>query len=97
MNIDTLEIKKGGYIIIGSIFEVESPLAITELIFKCRDAGCTLRFENEDLTIDKSYNDSDSMRTKVMLYTLLAGNPKAAQDYFNYLFKKANNELAPSN
>lgn len=95
MNIDSLDIKKGGSIVIKSIFEIKSPLDITLLIDKCRRAGCTLRFENEDLSIDESYSNDTIRMARVTLYTLLAGYPKAARDYYNYLFETANNEAAP--
>ena len=94
MNIDNLDIKKGGSIIINSIFELGS-LDITLLVDKCRRTGCTLRFENEDITIDESYSHDTGKMATVTLYTLLAGYPKAARDYFNYLFDKANNKAAP--
>lgn len=87
MNIDNLDIKKDGSLTIGSIFEL-SGLNITLLIDKCRRVGCTLHFENEDLTIDDTYDDDPGMRAKVMLYTLLAGHPEAALDYINFLYKK---------
>jgi hypothetical protein len=85
MKLDDLNIQKNGSLTIGSIFEVGRPMAITELIFKCRDAGCTLHFENENLTIDSSYNDDDILRGKVMLYTLLAGHPEAALLGYNQI------------
>ena len=96
MNIDNIDIRKGGNIIIGSIFEVGNGLDITLLVDKCRMAGCTLHFENEDITVDDGYGDDVGMRSKVMLYTLLAGHPKAAWDYFNFLYNQANKEKAPS-
>ena len=95
MIIDDLEIKKDGYITIDSIFGFDSPLDITLLIDRCRRIGCTLRFENEDLTIDDSYSNDTVKLATITLYQLLAGYPKAAQDYYNYLFKKANNKEAP--
>lgn len=64
------------------------------LIDKCRKAGCTVRFENEDLTVDESFNHNPGKMAMITLYSLLVAHPKAAQDYFNYLFKKAN-EVAP--
>ena len=90
MNINNLNIVKDGYLSIGSIFEIGSSMAITELVVKCRNVGCTLRFENEDLTIDSSYSDNDAMRVKVMLYTLLAGHPEAALDYIRYCVNAVN-------
>ena len=92
MRIEDIEVKKGGSVTIGSIFEFESSLDVTMLIDKCRRAGCVVRFENEDITIDDSYSHDDVKRATVMLYTLLVAHPKAAQDYYNYLFKKANKE-----
>ena len=96
MNINDLDIRKGGSITIGSIFEVGNGLDITLLVDKCRMAGCTLHFEDEDITVDDGYGDNAGMRAKVMLYTLLSDHPKAAQDYFNYLYKQANKKKAPS-
>lgn len=95
MNIDSLAVKKGGSIVIRSVFDIDSSLDITLLIDKCRREGCTLHFENEDLTIDESYGNDTGMMARVTLYTLLAGYPKAARDYYNYLYDKANNEAAP--
>ena len=95
MKFEDFDIVKGGSITVDSIFGFDSPLEITLLIDKCRRIGCTLRFENEDLTIDESYNDDTIKLSTVTLYQLLACHPKAAWDYFNYLFKKAN-EMAPS-
>ena len=95
MNIDCLDIKKGGNLVVRSIFEIENSLDITLLIDRCRRAGCTLHFNNEDLTIDEAYGNDTAMMARVTLYTLLAGYPKAARDYYNYLYDKANNETAP--
>lgn len=92
MNLEDFEIKKGGTISVESIFAFDNPLDVTLLIDKCRRTGCTLRFENEDLTIDDSFDNDPYLRTRTNLYSLLACHPKAAQDYFNYLFKKANQE-----
>ena len=89
MNIDDLNIEKNGYLSIGSIFEFESPLDITLLIDKCRRAGCTIYFENEDLTIDRNYSNDTSKMAIVTLYTLLAGHPKAAMDYIRYCIHTA--------
>lgn len=89
MSINDLHIEKNGSLTIGSIFELGGSLAITELVFKCREANCTLHFENEDLTIDSTYNDDDVLRSKVMLYTLLAGHPEAAMDYVRYCVNTA--------
>ena len=96
MNIENIDIRKGSSVTIGSIFEVGNGLDITLLVDKCRTVGCTLHFEDEDITVDDGYGDDAGMRAKVMLYTLLAGHPKAAQDYFNFLFKQANKGTAPS-
>lgn len=84
MNIDDLTIEKNGTLTIGSIFEVDSSLDITLLVDKCQRAGCTLRFENEDLTIDDTYSNDAGMRAKMMLYSLLAAHPDAALDYIRY-------------
>ena len=62
------------------------------LIDKCRKADCTVRFENEDLTVDDSFTHNPGNMAMITLYSLLVAHPKAAQDYFNYLFKKANQE-----
>ena len=88
MNINDLNIEKGGYITIGSIFELGC-LDITLLVDKCRRAGCTLRFENEDITIDESYSNDTVKMATVTLYTLLAGHPKAAMDYIRYCVQTA--------
>ena len=90
MRIEDLEITKGGSLTIGSIFDFESSLDVTMLIDKCRTAGCKVLFENEDITIDDSYGNDPMQVATVTLYTLLVAHPKAAQDYFNYLFKKEN-------
>ena len=90
MRIEDLEITKDGSLTIGSIFEFESSLDVTMLIDKCRKAGCKVLFENEDITIDDSYGNDPMQVATVTLYTLLVAHPKAAQDYFNYLFKKEN-------
>lgn len=95
MSIDQFEIRKGGRITVDSIFGFEDPLDITQLIDQCRRAGCSIRFVNEDLTIDDSFRDDAGKRALVTLYTLLARHPKAAQDYYNYLFIKANRKPAP--
>lgn len=92
MRIDDIEVKKGGSVTIDSIFEFESSLDVTMLIDKCRRAGCTVRFENEDLTIDSSFSRTPGKMATITLYSLLVAHPKAAQDYINYLFKKANKE-----
>lgn len=88
MNIDDLKIEKNGSITIGSIFELGC-LDITLLVDKCRRAGCTLRFENEDITIDDSYSHDTGKMATVTLYTLLAGHPKAAMDYIRYCVEVA--------
>jgi len=88
MNINDLNIVKGGSITIGSIFELDS-LDITLLVDKCRRAGCTLRFENEDITIDDNYSHDMGKMAIVTLYTLLAGHPKAAMDYIRYCIQTA--------
>ncbi len=96
MNLNELNIEKGGSLTIGSIFELESSLDITMLVDKCRRAACTLYFENEDLTIDSSYsNDMGTMAT-VTLYTLLAGYPKAAMDYIRYCVNCASKNKDPN-
>ncbi len=92
MRIEDIEVKKGGSVTVGSIFEFESSLDVTMLIDKCRKAGCTVRFENEDLTVDESFSHNPGKMAMITLYSLLVAHPKAAQDYFNYLFKKANQE-----
>ena len=92
MRIEDIEVKKGGIVNIDSIFEFESSLDVTMLIDKCRRAGCTVRFENEDLTVDESFSRNPGKMAMITLYSLLVAHPKAAQDYFNYLFKKANQE-----
>ena len=84
MKVDNLNIEKNGSLTIGSIFEFDNPLDITLLIDRCRQNGCTLRFENEDLTIDNSYGNDASKVAVVTLYTMLAGHPKAALDYIRY-------------
>ena len=81
MNIDDLKIKKNGSVTIDSIFEFNSSMEITLLVNKCQTEGCTLRFKNEDLTIDNTYNNDPGMRAKVLLYSLLASYPEAAMDY----------------
>lgn len=88
MNINDLNIVKGGCVTIGSIFELDS-LDITLLVDKCRRAGCTLRFENEDITIDDNYSHDTGKMAIVTLYTLLAGHPKAAMDYIRYCIQTA--------
>lgn len=95
MSIDQFDIKKNGSITISSIFEFKRPLDITLLVDKCRRVGCTVRFENEDLTIDDSFSNDSGKRAILMLYTLLARHPKAAQDYYNYIFSQANKKQAP--
>ena len=95
MRIEDLEITKGGSLTIGSIFEFESSLDVTMLIDKCRKAGCKVLFENEDITIDDSYSNDTAKMATVTLYTLLMAHPKAAQDYYNYLFDQANKKHAP--
>lgn len=90
MRIEDIEVKKGGSLTIGSIFEFESSLDVTMLIDKCRKAGCKVLFENEDITINDSYGNDPMQVATVTLYTLLVAHPKAAQVYFNYLFKKEN-------
>ena len=89
MKLEDLKVEKNGSITIGSIFEFDSSLDITLLVDKCRRAGCTVRFENEDITIDDTYNDDAGTRAKVMLYTLLANHPEAAMDYFRYCMSVA--------
>ena len=84
MKIEDITIEKNSSLTIGSIFEFDSPLDITILVDKCRRAGCTLRFENEDITIDENYGNDTAKMATVMLYTLLAGHPKAAMDYIRY-------------
>ena len=88
MNINDLNIVKGSSITINSIFELSS-LDITLLVDKCRRIGCTLRFENEDITIDDSYGNDTGKMAIVTLYTLLAGHPKAAMDYIRYCIQTA--------
>lgn len=95
MRIEDIEVKKGGNVTINSIFEFGSSLDVTMLIDKCRRTGCVLRFENEDITIDDSYSNDTAKMATVTLYTLLMVHPKAAQDYFNYLFDQANKKHAP--
>ena len=92
MSIECLKIEKNGFLTIGSIFEVGGPMAITELVRRCQDAGCTLHFENENMTVDSTYNDNTDMRAKVMLYTLLAGHPGAAMDYIRYCVNCVSNK-----
>lgn len=89
MKIDDVTIEKKGSLTIGSIFEFDSPLDITLLVDKCRRAGCTLRFENEDITIDETYSNDTAKMATVTLYTLLAGHPKAAMDYIRYCVRTA--------
>ena len=89
MSLDDLNIEKNGTLTIASIFEFDSPLDITLLVDKCRRAGCTLRFENEDITIDENYSNDTAKMAIVMLYTLLAGHPKAAMDYIRYCVQTA--------
>lgn len=88
MNINNLNVSKGSCVTIGSIFELDS-LDITLLVDKCRRAGCTLRFENEDITIDDNYSHDTGKMAIVTLYTLLAGHPKAAMDYIRYCIQTA--------
>lgn len=90
MRIEDIEVKKGGSVTVGSIFEFESSIDVTMLIDKCRRAGCTVRFENEDLTVDESFSRNPGKMAMITLYSLLVAHPRAAQDYYNYLFKKAN-------
>ena len=68
---------------------------MTMLIDKCRRAGCTVRFENEDLTVDESFSRNPGKMAMITLYSLLVGHPKAAQDYYNFLFDQANKKHAP--
>lgn len=89
MKVDNLNIEKNGSLTIDSIFEFDSPLDITLLIDRCRQNGCTLRFENEDLTIDNNYGNDASKVAVVTLYTMLAGHPKAALDYIRYCVRAA--------
>ena len=86
MKVDNLNIEKNGSLTIDSIFEFDSPLDITLLIDRCRQNGCTLRFENEDLTIDNNYGNDASKVAVVTLYTMLAGHPKAALEYIRCWF-----------
>jgi len=92
MRIEDIEVKKDGSVTISSIFEFESSIDVTMLVGKCLSDDCILRFENEDLTIDSSYIRDPGKSAMVTLYSLLVAHPKAAQDYYNYLFKKANKE-----
>ena len=91
-------IPKDGTLVIGSIFEMHNGyFDLSPLIQKCKEQNCTLRFENENLTITPGAYDTDlSLRAQITAYSMIATYPQAAIDYTRYRFSLAEKKKGPN-
>ncbi|MBR3503772.1 MAG: hypothetical protein IKO07_05960 [Clostridia bacterium] len=98
MSISEYSIQQDGTLVIGSLFELErNYFDVSSLIQKCKEQNCTLRFENENLTITPGAYDTDlSLRAQITAYSMIATYPQAAIDYTRYCFSLAEKKKGPN-
>lgn len=98
MSISEYSIQQDGTLVIGSLFELErNYFDVSSLIQKCKEQNCTLRFENEDITISPgAYDDDGSLRAQITAYCMVAAYPQAAIDYVRYCFNLTEKKKGPN-
>ena len=91
-------IEKNGTLTIDSIFELgRSYFDVSPLIQNCKAQNCTLRFENEDITINPgAYDDDSGLRAQIMAYCMVATYPQTAIDYTRYCYSLAGKKKSPN-
>lgn len=90
-------IEKNGTLTIDSIFELKrSFFDVSPLIQECDKQNCTLRFENEDITIKPgAYENNGSLRAQITAYCMVATYPQTAVDYTRYCYSLARKKKDP--
>jgi len=91
-------IEKDGTLTIGSIFELRDGFFdLSPLIQNCKVQNCTLRFENEGITIKPGDYDADlGLRAQLTTYSMISAYPQAAIDYTRYCFGLADKKKDPN-
>lgn len=97
MKADDYSVIKDGTLTIGSIFELQrSYFDVSPLIQECAKQNCTLRFENENITIQPGAYDNDgSLRAQITAYCMVATYPQTAIDYTRYCYSLADKKKNP--
>ena len=98
MKADDYIITKDGVLTIGSIFELQrSYFDVSPLIQECTKQNCTLRFENEGITIKPGDYDNDgSLRAQITAYCMVAAYPQTAIDYTRDCYSLAGKKKDPN-
>lgn len=77
-------IEKDGTIKIPSVFMFDDYLAITSFLTQARKMNCIVVFENENVTVTPS-NDDTYARSKIEMYSLMVGTREFGNAYVRYL------------
>ena len=90
MNFDNSIIVKNGSIDIESIFLMTDGYPqINSFLHACQAQNCTVRFQNECITIRPGDLADTTTRAVLSTYGMLIVYPKAARDFVNYALNSA--------
>lgn len=82
-----------GHLVLRSLYQFNDSVEVYAFLHCCEKADCSVYFQNEDISVDKS-GIMSVPEFAISIYMSLKENPKLVESYLRFLVKAGSKEWA---